>query len=108
MKALLLVAVLSMPMAGRCDIFFTAKQLYDYCQGGSAQSNFCGGYVTGVADMLQNQPDRICVPPDASAWQLTRLFMDYASARPDLLNLGAHNVISFALNQAFPCTPEQQ
>jgi hypothetical protein len=105
-----LLLFLIWPLTAGSDIFYTSQQIQDYCNEppGSSRNNFCAGYIAGVADMLQDQPGTICLPPEIGVRELKNTFRQYTEARPDLHNFGAHNVVYFAIRQSFPCPPGQE
>jgi len=56
-------------------IFYTSQQIQDYCNEspGSSRNNFCAGCIAGVADMLQDQPGTICLPPEIGVRELKNI-----------------------------------
>jgi hypothetical protein len=102
----------------------TTEQLLAYCSGVDkmdTKSNmapsqdvsslsYCFGYITGVIDttatfkaVSQTRTQGYCIPENATATQLAKVFVKYANAHPEELHYGGLITIALAFNQSFPC-----
>jgi hypothetical protein len=69
----------------------------------------CWGYMNAVLDyaVLANRDGKpllgACVSAETTAIDIIRLFISYANAHPDKLNLSAAAVAYNAMAEAFPC-----
>jgi hypothetical protein len=84
------------------------NNLYQYCKEGSLewQKAVCIGYVTAIADMLENGHPftamQACIP-DASRLQLADIVVAYFKDNPSRRHYLASGEVTYALMQAFPC-----
>jgi peptidase E len=85
--------------------FYDGNQLYQYCTSdNSVEGGLCLGYITGVADVLQNQNgNNICLPKNAVINQIVDTVKKYLTNNPESRHYSAYSEISVALGTAFPC-----
>jgi hypothetical protein len=84
--------------------FYDGNQLHTLCGANGAQSSFCSGYITGVADILQNQnANNICLPNNATVGQITDVVKKYLVDHPETRQYTAYSEVFLALQTGFPC-----
>jgi hypothetical protein len=80
--------------------FLTGNKLYEFCTSHGIESTVCRSYVMGVVDAYNS--DKICVPGDAAASQLTDIVADWLFSHPASRHLSPPLVVE-AIQKQFPC-----
>jgi hypothetical protein len=91
--------------------FDTGNRLFEDC---SAENYFnrgyCGGYVTGIVDMLEALSARgvipkntLCIPEGVTKGQLADVVKKYLGEHPERRHLDAGGLVPEALTASFPC-----
>lgn len=91
--------------------FDTGNRLFEDCTATNYfNRGYCGGYVTGIVDMLEALSARgvlpartLCIPEGATKGQLADVVQKYLGDHPERRHLDAGGLVPEALNAAFPC-----
>lgn len=80
---------------------------HDYTEKSDFGAGFCIGYVTGIAEALNNKvnssPTPFCIPSEVIFKQLVLIVTKYLNDNPAELHKTAISIIQAALRDAFPC-----
>jgi Rap1a immunity proteins len=80
------------------------------CDGDKAwEQAYCVGYVTGVADVANNDrtPLKVCIPTAITQTQMKTVVMKYLTQHGDESEYAAFSSVRAALREAFPCQPRR-
>jgi len=91
---------------------YDGNKLLDYCHDYTEVSDFgaglCIGYVSGIADSLNNKvnslPTPFCAPSGVIYKQLVLIIIKYLNDNPAELHKTASILVQRAFMEAFPCT----
>jgi Rap1a immunity proteins len=86
------------------------------CQGKTEEIESCVSYIEGVNDgwnaamssyaLVSGQPNdtnKLCVRDGFTAGQLKNVVVAYGEVHPEVLDFGAELLVSYAIQNAFPC-----
>lgn len=100
--AILIVALL--PMCAMAD-YFSGDDIVDLYDNKFPESNaIMRGYFAGIQDAFNGTA--FCVPPEVKMDQAAGIIIKYVRDFPDLRYKTGKNLVTEALQQAFPCGPE--
>ena len=103
-RAALISAVLSCLVTGEAEAI-TGNELWEHCQKDLYfDQGYCHGYIQGVLDGAFSQLS--CLPRDVTAGQASAVVIVHLSGNPQILHMGAHELIHRALTEAWPCKEE--
>lgn len=80
------------------------------CEGDKAwEQAYCVGYVTGVADVANNDrtPLKVCIPTAITQTQMKTVVMKYLTQHGEESDYAAFSSVRAALREAFPCQPRR-
>ena len=90
--------------------YHNGNQLLKYCESNNPTERVsCMAYLAGTIDtteawVVSNKMKRtICKPPEVTARQLKKIFINYANKNPKSLHLAASGISIAAFVDAFPC-----
>ena len=78
---------------------------------GRLRLRYCYGFLTGVEEtmrVIMGKQNVLCPPPAVTIRELSQVYVRYASARPEVLQLSAVTVVARALQDRFPCNPQPE
>ena len=110
------LALASEPLTERADdaprytAWIRVADLIKKCDGDKAwEQAYCIGYVTGVADVANNDrtPLRVCIPTAITQTQMKTVVMQYLTQRGEESEYAAFSGVRAALREAFPCPPRR-
>ena len=84
------------------------SDLITKCNGEKAwEQAYCMGYVTGVADVANNDesPLKVCIPTAVTQAQMTAIVMKYLIRHAEDPAYAAFSSVRAALRSSFPCRP---
>lgn len=120
-----LFLVISVPLVAQSDkpqldalrqasTLATASDLIHFCESDAiALKMLCTGYISGVAAFLRESKElglggffqtTMCLEEGITRAQLIKVFLRYTEKNPQQLHWPPATVISFALQEAFPCS----
>jgi hypothetical protein len=108
MKRIILIAAIALgacPGVTLAEDIFDGNELLQQCQhNGMWGDGFCTEIAWGMAAALQ-APDThmACMAPNVKSGQLRDVVVKYLRDHPEKRHLGAANLVSLALQGAFPC-----
>jgi hypothetical protein len=85
--------------------FVSGNDLYEKCnsESGTVSHGICGGYITGIADLLNNA-GKLCIPHQmVTVRQLLDIVVKYLREHPEERNISASLLVVLALHDSFPC-----
>ena len=97
------------------DLLQACRQTIEFSESDSKLNEFnagsCWGYIRATNDMYQvmaqNAKRTICISPQMSRKQLTRVVVKYLKEHPERLHNVAALLIYEAFQEAFPCPNNQ-
>lgn len=100
MKTAILAALLAACIPAQAS-FKTGNQLHAELMGTTMEKMLTVGYITGVADALENLT--ICLPPRITAGQVVDVSKQYLEANPAIRHLSADVLVAYVLSTTWPC-----
>ena len=84
--------------------FVSGSDLYEECTNptDSAKHIHCTGYVTGIADSLNNDGS-VCLPANVTIQQIEDVIVSYLREKPRYWQISASALAGTALRTAFRC-----
>lgn len=110
------LALASTPLAEAADdaplysAWIRVADLIKKCDGDKAwEQAYCVGYVTGVADVANNDrtPLKVCIPTAITQTQMKTVVMKYLTQHGEEADYAAFSSVRAALREAFPCQPRR-
>lgn len=84
--------------------FFSGTTAIAFCGASTGpELNFCGGYVAGAVDAMEQSGKSFCFPTGVEVVQLRLVYTRYLQNNPAKLHLPAAELFSFSMAEAFPC-----
>jgi hypothetical protein len=96
--------------APRYTAWIRVADLIKKCDGDKAwEQAYCIGYVTGVAEVANNDrtPLKVCIPTAITQTQMKTVVMQYLTQRGEEAEYAAFSSVRAALREAFPCRPRR-
>ena len=105
-----LAALVAGPAAAD-HLYVDTELLYGWCKpyevGTSGVGPLCSGYINAVADILAHgtpiHNHRACFPEQVSLVDLRDLTVEALGSRPKFVHKNAHDLVTRAFSEAFPC-----
>jgi hypothetical protein len=96
-------------VAPKARAYLEGHDLHRACKISSAAgAALCGGFILGVADSMAavgvvTRMTSICTPSSATPDQLRTTVVRFLENNPERRGFAAHSLVTFALEQAYPC-----